>query len=79
MARDLTERQREILELIGRLLREQRVPPTVAELAAALAMAPPSMLQHLNALERKGYIARPPGRARSLHLLRSTVGDGRAM
>jgi repressor LexA len=41
-----------------------------------MGMAAPTMLQHLQALERKGCIAREPGRSRSIRLLQSTQGDG---
>ncbi|MDP3277751.1 MAG: transcriptional repressor LexA [Deltaproteobacteria bacterium] len=76
MQRKLTDRQEEILEYIAKCIRENPAPPTVGELANALQMSSPSMLQHLQALERKGVISREPGRSRSIRLLQSTQGDG---
>lgn len=55
---DLTPRQREILAVIERALARDGYPPTRAEIASALGFRSANAAQeHLQALQRKGYIA----------------------
>lgn len=65
----LTDRQRELLEL---LRSHSRVyGPTVRELCAAAKInSPNGVACHLRALERKGYVRRTPGKARAIEVLR---------
>jgi repressor LexA len=64
--KELTPRQAEVLEYILRVLEERGYPPSVREIGEALGMASTrGVMRHLEALERKGYIARAPG-ARAL-------------
>lgn len=69
MRSKLTQRQQRILNLVARLARERRMPPTLQELGDELDIKPPSVHQHLKALEKKGFVSRDPGRPRSVQVL----------
>ncbi|MHB8421446.1 MAG: transcriptional repressor LexA [Leptospirales bacterium] len=65
----LTSRQREVFDFIVRWIRETRFPPTLSEVAQFLGVPyPKSASAHLEALEKKGYIQRFPGKARGIQL-----------
>ncbi|MGL3710283.1 transcriptional repressor LexA [Leptospirillum ferriphilum] len=65
----LTSRQREVFEFILKWMRETRLPPTLSEVAQFLGVPyPKSAATHLDALEKKGYIQRSPGKARGILL-----------
>lgn len=75
----LTARQRQILQLIARWLRDHGLPPTRADLAQALGLANRQGIdQHLRALQRKGYLALTPGAARGVRLLQSPADSATA-
>ena len=56
--RELTSRQRDVLQFIGRFSAEQGAPPTVREIGARFRMTPRAAFDHLRALERKGALKR---------------------
>ncbi|MBI2843290.1 MAG: transcriptional repressor LexA [Armatimonadetes bacterium] len=59
MAKKLTARQREVLELIIKHIAERGFPPSIRELGAALKISSlRGVTVHLDALERKGWIRR---------------------
>lgn len=63
----LTRRQVEMLELIRTAIEETGMPPTRAELAAALGVGSVNTVEdHLKALRRKGAITVTPGVARGI-------------
>lgn len=65
----LTTRQSEVLEYLRRHLDEKGVPPTRAEIAAALGFRSANAAeQHLRALARKGAIRLLPGASRGICL-----------
>lgn len=67
--RELTPRQRQILSLIQKVIRDTGMPPTRAEIAAALKFRSANAAEeHLRALERKGAIELLPGRSRGIRL-----------
>ena len=69
MVRELTDRQREILDFVVRWVEEQGFPPTLQEIASKFRLASVNAVRdHLKALERKGYLRRRPGASRSLTL-----------
>ena len=78
MSDDLTPRQREILKLIQDTLIESGMPPTRAEIAAALGFKSPNAAEeHLRALQRKGVLDLIPGASRGIQLkdsLREQMG-----
>ena len=66
----LTPRQREILDYLRTMLREKAYPPTVREIGLAIGLSSSSTVQnHLNTLERKGYIHRDPAKSRAIELV----------
>jgi len=68
--RPLTPRQTEILEVIRQTLVTQGMPPTIAEIAAAIGVSSTHGIRgHLQALERKGAIALVAGASRGIRLL----------
>jgi len=63
----LTRRQGELLSLIRQFVREKGYPPTVRELVALTGKKSTAGVQKLlDALGRKGYIKRAPGRSRGI-------------
>jgi repressor LexA len=77
MNADLTDRQREILELIARHIRATGVPPTRAEIARTLGFRSVNAAEdHLRALARHGAIELTRGRSRGIRLLGVEAGQG---
>ncbi|GAC1331292.1 MAG: transcriptional repressor LexA [Candidatus Dormibacteria bacterium] len=65
----LTARQREILDYLRKMLREKAYPPTVREIGLAIGLSSSSTVQnHLNTLERKGYIKRDAAKSRAIEI-----------
>lgn len=70
---NLTHRQKQVLHLIRRHLTAEGAPPTIRELMEGLQLKSlRGVTVHLDALVRKGYIARSR-QARGIRLLRHTV------
>lgn len=70
MDASLTNRQRQILELIRRHVRETGYPPTRAEIASACGFRSiNAAVDHLKALARRGMIELRPGASRGIRLL----------
>ena len=60
--RELTPRQKQILELIQDVIYETGMPPTRAEIAAELGFKSANAAEeHLRALQRKGVLDLIPG------------------
>jgi repressor LexA len=76
--RELTPRQRQILQLIHKVIQKSGMPPTRAEIAQALGFRSVNAAEeHLRALERKGAIELMPGTSRGIRLkdvLREQIG-----
>ena len=69
--RQLTPRQKEVLEYIQAETDARQRPPTVREICAHLKLSSPGTVHdHLAALERAGWIERGRCQARSIRLLR---------
>ncbi|MBI2710550.1 MAG: transcriptional repressor LexA [Actinobacteria bacterium] len=65
----LTPRQREILECIDRSMRARGYPPSVREIGQAVGLTSPSTVHnHLNSLQRLGYLRRDPTKPRALEV-----------
>lgn len=66
--KELTERQKRVLDFVLSYLDKHGYPPSVRDVARAFRITPRGAMIHLDALERKGYITR--GRkARSIKVL----------
>lgn len=70
----LTDRQRQVYELICAEIQSKRRPPTMQELADRLGFRSKNAVEnHLLALEKKGYIDRQPLTARGILVTDLTV------
>lgn len=70
----LTSRQREILRYICVFREEAGHSPTMREIGTAVGIVnPQAVAMHLNALQRKGYVSRKPGQARTITVLREVA------
>ena len=76
--RELTPRQKEILEMIQDFIAETGMPPTRAEIARQLGFKSANAAEeHLRALQRKGVLDLLPGASRGIQLkdsLREQMG-----
>ena len=71
---DLTDRQRQILDLITETVNDRGYPPSVREIGTAVGLSSPSTVHsHLTALERTGYLRRDPSKPRAIEV----IDDGR--
>ncbi len=67
--RELTDRQKEIFDFILASVREQGFIPSMREICEAFGFSSTNAVNtHLDALAKKGYISRRPGKARSFEL-----------
>src|SRR6478672_71882 len=65
----LTARQREILEVIERHMRDRGYPPSVREIGEAVGLTSPSTVHnHLASLQRLGYLRRDPTKPRAIEV-----------
>ncbi len=72
----LTPRQAQILELIQRVIDEDGIPPTRAEIAGELGFKSANAAEeHLRALQRKGVIELVPGASRGIRLLKEPIRE----
>lgn len=68
----LTHRQETILEFVAEHSRERGFPPTLREIGEAIGLGNVSAVRgHVEALEKKGYIAKDPEKARSIRIVHS--------
>jgi repressor LexA len=69
MAKGLTKRQREVFDFICGTMREETRPPTVREIAERFGFrSPKAATDHLDALERKGFIQRRNRKSRNIEV-----------
>jgi repressor LexA len=65
----LTDRQREILEIIDQSMRDRGYPPSVREIGESVGLTSPSTVHsHLNTLQRLGYLRRDPTKPRAIEV-----------
>ena len=76
MEKELTRRQKEVLDFLKIFLREKGFPPTLREIASHLGVKGPRGPQKtLRILERKGYLKRAPGGSRALEIMGISPGQ----
>jgi repressor LexA len=74
---DLTPRQGSFLEFLRRYIRDRGYPPTIREIRDAFQLrSNRGVIDHLRALERKGYIKRVPGSSRAIEITGGIKGSG---
>ncbi|MBI5158212.1 MAG: transcriptional repressor LexA [Acidimicrobiia bacterium] len=67
---DISERQREILELILETVRRRGYPPSVREIGEAVGLSSPSTVHsHLSALVEAGLLRRDPSKPRAIEVI----------
>lgn len=67
--KQLSARQREILEFIEIEMRDRGYPPSVREIGLAVGLTSPSTVHtHLNTLTRMGYLRRDPTKPRAIEI-----------
>lgn len=67
---DLTKRQKQIFDFIGRYVGKNGYPPTVREIGKAIGLQSPSTVHaHLAKLEGLGVLRRDPAKPRAIELL----------
>jgi repressor LexA len=71
----LTPAQERALGKIRQFSSRRGFPPTVKELGQELGIAPASAHELMTGLQRKGYLRRSPGKARSLEILQQPGPD----
>lgn len=72
--KELTERQRRVLDTINAFFEREDRPPTTRELADELSRHVKTVYQYILVLERKGYIERRKGRIHVARELRTDRG-----
>ncbi len=68
--KNLTARQRQVLDFISEEVVNKNYPPSVREICQAMNLKSSSTVHaHLKALEKKGYIKRDPTKPRALEIM----------
>ncbi len=76
--RELTARQRDVLNFMRAFTARHGVPPTVREIGEKFGVTPRAAFDHLRALERKGMLQRRAGGRTARALTLSDAAGGRA-
>ena len=69
MKQPLSKRQNQVLRFILSFNKRMGFMPTLVEMGQWLEITPITVLQHLNYIERKGWIKRSLGKARWIKIL----------
>lgn len=73
---DLSDRQREILELIKATVANRGYPPSVREIGERLGLRSPSTVHsHLSALVEGGFLRRDPSKPRAIEVVAPETGE----
>jgi len=59
--RELTKKQARILEFVQKFLKDRGYPPTIREIGSNFRIGPRAAKEHLDAIEKKGFISRKKG------------------
>ena len=80
MAKQLTERQQNVYNMIRDLIVQRGYGPTVREIGEQFGIKSPNgVMCHLRALERKGLITRSPNKSRAIELTQTADRSGHAL
>jgi repressor LexA len=67
--KNLTDRQREVLDFIAQFTDDNVYPPTVREIGEHFSISLRAVQDHIAALQRKGYLSQCQKRSRSIRVL----------
>ncbi len=67
--KNLTERQREVLDFIAQFTDDNVYPPTVREIGEHFGISLRAVQDHIAALQKKGYLSQCQKRSRSIRVL----------
>lgn len=74
MSRAITKRQKEILEFIENQIRESGYPPSIREICDNFSFkSTNAVVDHLDALVRKGYLSRESSKSRAIMVLKPVL------
>ncbi len=73
--KELTRRQKEVLEFIKSYMKEHKFPPTIREIGEHFGISVRGSYDHVKALEKKGYIRCSVNRSRAIELLPKAEAD----
>jgi repressor LexA len=73
----LTARQRQILDCIESSMRDRGYPPSVREIGESVGLTSPSTVHnHLNTLQKRGYLRRDPSKPRAIEVRYDSMSGG---
>ena len=65
----LTEKQKEILDIIKNYIEKKKIPPTVREIGEIAGLTSTSTVHgYINRLEREGFISKDKGCSRTIRI-----------
>ncbi len=70
--REITDRQKEVLNYISEFTEENSFPPTVREISTHFGISLRAVQDHILALQKKGYLSQAQRRSRSIRVLADT-------
>lgn len=73
--KNLTDRQREVLNYIAQFTEDNVYPPTVREIGEHFGVSLRAVQDHLSALQKKGYISLTQKKSRSIRVLLDERGE----
>ena len=73
--KQMTKRQKEILDFLTSFIEKNSYPPTVRETAKAFSISIKGAYDHMKALEKKGVIKLQENRSRAIEIVSKKVND----
>lgn len=73
--KDLTPRQREVLEYIESFIVSHKFPPTMREISTHFGISAKGAHDHVRALQKKGRLSLSDNRSRTIEVLESSGGE----
>ncbi|TVR88241.1 MAG: transcriptional repressor LexA [Spirochaetaceae bacterium] len=70
--KDLTPRQREVLEYIELFIQENKYPPTMREISGHFGISAKGAYDHVKALQKKGRLSLAGNRSRTIEVLEAS-------
>lgn len=72
--KEITNRQKEVLDFISSFIKENGFPPTVREIGEHFKISLRAVQDHIAALQKKGFLSQSQKRARSLSVIEDSKG-----